>query len=279
MSYTRTELIIDHIEPNSVHEYTGNLHVKGNIGAGASVTVKFGDLIVDGSIENNVTIGMPDNSHSSCAANRNYYVNGKERTWGHGLVRMNVNGDVGENVKVEAMHTTFNVLGKLGKGCALETYFGHINVTIVGDDCTLKTADGHINVNRAGDHVKFLIGEQGNVNVLDVVGPYVDIKINAGIVNLQTIAQGAKITVFESASQQNIRVYHDDYLAYETQPKIANTSHSFYRSEASKKQQTAQKPHAAKQAAPLRPSVIISPHVEMPAPNIMTFSPPGCGSL
>jgi hypothetical protein len=140
--------IISNINENETYVHTGNLHVIGNIGNHAAITITDGELVIDGNIGNQVLITLS----SKLTANEYYF---------------QVKGTIGNDVTIVSKSAHIDIKGPSGAGLSISTMSGHINAMDIDRQSKLTSMSGHITARNIASQVT-LFTMSGNINVHDV---------------------------------------------------------------------------------------------------------------
>ncbi|MDF1655301.1 MAG: hypothetical protein P1U34_09340 [Coxiellaceae bacterium] len=114
---------VSHVPPRAVVEFIGNTIIHGDIGAGASVTIRGGTLTVGGNIQDSVTIRKYDAlARHACS----FFGVG----FGGAVIQppspLYVGGNVGNDVNITADNSHININGIVGERTHMTTDLGSI---------------------------------------------------------------------------------------------------------------------------------------------------------
>lgn len=175
---------IEFIASNEKKSFKGDVHIKGNIGAGATIEVIDGDLIIDGQIGDNSEI--------------------KLKTTGGVINRQNklqVMGNIGERVYINSYNADFNISGNLGANCVLKTHNGDIEARNLGENVSLTTLNGDIQIYQAARNVS-LTSHNGNIHAEVMTENSIAITHN-GNVNIKKAHESVEVATQNGKAYKN----------------------------------------------------------------------------
>ncbi len=187
-------ITIAEIKDNDVCTFHCDVHVTGNIGKNAKITIKRGNLIVNGNVKDGAAITSYETDlymqFHHTAVNRNIV-----------LGSIDIKGNVGNRVLISAESRAISVNGSVGEHCTLKTHDGNIDVHDIGNDTKLKSQYGSIYADKTGARVR-LGTYTGNVMV-EHLGELCSATTYAGSVNLQYASNSAQLI----SCQGEIRIH------------------------------------------------------------------------
>jgi formylmethanofuran dehydrogenase subunit C len=144
-------ITVEKIEDDEHFEYKGDVHLSGDIGKNATVIIKDGNLIVDGSIENYANVSLTQESNNYImASSGSFFMNnvsiGEINT---GKI-LSIRGNVGDHVALNSHNADFAIEGSVGNQCAFNTHNGEITTGAVGEGTSLETHNGNIHSGNVG---------------------------------------------------------------------------------------------------------------------------------
>ncbi|HYG52468.1 MAG TPA: DUF4097 family beta strand repeat-containing protein, partial [Flavobacteriales bacterium] len=166
---------IKEIGDNERAEYTGDVHITGDIGKNASVIVKDGSLTVEGEVKEKAEVRLVStvNSNYTIVNAVNCVFNTPVSTGKN----LKVTGNVADQVKFATQSAAFSIAGNVGNNCSFKTHNGDIIVGgNVGVNTQLSTHNGNI--------------ETANLGVNTTLTTY------NGDIRTEVVAQGAKATSY-----------------------------------------------------------------------------------
>lgn len=175
--------------------YTGPIHIKGDIGNNAKLTVTNGGIRVDGKIHDNVEITLIDSDRVPAIGE--FEVNRVPVKFQILKKFIDVKGNVGNNFKLNAANTRtdLTIMGKLGFESQVHIGAGNINVVEVGHDCHLETGQGDITAFLTSSGSKLIVSKKGMVEALRIQN-HVTIQVPEGHIYLQRIGFMKHTTMF-----------------------------------------------------------------------------------
>lgn len=151
---------VDHIDDHQVTEYKGDVHVTGNVGMNARITIIDGNLLIDGDVADDAVIKLTQTPQIQTFQSSNFvminHFNGNAKT------NLRVTGKIGNNVSLSSNNSDL-ICGQIGTSCKLETYNGSITASHVGSYSSLKTYNGSVTVSGTVDQDAALRTYNGSV--------------------------------------------------------------------------------------------------------------------
>lgn len=189
------------IQAHQTIKHTGELHIKGNVGEGAKITLNHGKLTIDGNIADNAIIHVIRGGKEW--KTQQIEINDKSLSFKICKSDIFIQGNVGNNVKIHARNsfTSITVLGKVGDACNFKTTIGHISASSIGKNCTMETTTGEITILMTGEGSALIVAKNGNVNALHIKEG-VKITDASGHIYIQNMSQANHATLFRGPQTQ-----------------------------------------------------------------------------
>lgn len=130
-------IVLNEIKSNERVEFTGDVHITGNIGKGAVVTIRNGNLTVDGNVEDDARINLPQQRRNGRAFGVNTYSDADQQS-------VMIHGSVGSNTIIKTENASIDVDGDVGSFSQIKTYNGEIRARNIGKRTKLKTYNGNV---------------------------------------------------------------------------------------------------------------------------------------
>lgn len=140
--------ILANIHENETYEHTGTLHITGNIGHHAKVTITDGALIVGGNIGTHAHVILK----SKIIDPEHYF---------------QVNGTIGNHVTIDSKSANIFIQGPAGVGLLIVTMSAHISARNICRHSELRSMSGHIIAGNIANQVT-LFTMSGDIRVCDI---------------------------------------------------------------------------------------------------------------
>lgn len=175
--------------------HTGPIHIKGDIGNNAKLTVTNGSVRVDGNIHDHVVINVIDSDRDPTIGE--FEVNRVPLKFQILKKFIDVKGSVGNQFKLNGANTRtdLTIMGKLGHESQVVIGGGNISVVEVGHDCHLQTGQGDITSFLVASGSKLIVDKKGMVEALRIQN-HVTFQVPAGSIYLQRIGFMKHTTMF-----------------------------------------------------------------------------------
>lgn len=161
----QNRLQVEAIKDNEVFEYKGDIVIQGGIGKNATVKVIDGSVTLQGNVDKDSEVILTPSQNTSISVGTiamNGVVIGGEAK------KLTVEGNVADNVKIDAKSADININGNVGESCTIKSQSGDILVHgTVGTDSSLKSMSGDIRANKVGSRAS-LKSMSGDVRANEV---------------------------------------------------------------------------------------------------------------